>query len=151
VVQTVAAIFVVGSLLVLVVDAALHLALAAVRVGETGLPWWVNAHVVERSVWVVMALLLWLGSRGLGAGAGTPGVSRAAAARLVGGAMIAVPIAWFTATVVVLAVRITARASWPVDGRIFLEPYYYSNAILTHAPWMLAGVVLVAASRHLPD
>lgn len=144
--------FLAGTVLVLLADSVLHLALAAVRVSDVAAPWWVNARVVERSAWVVMASLLWLAVRGgmLGDGQAVTW-SREAAFRLVGACMIAVPIAWTLATIVVTLVR-TALASARDGGlAIFLEPYFYSDLVLRNAPWLLAGAVLLTVSRHLAE
>jgi hypothetical protein len=148
--QTLATTFLIATLLVLVIDVALSLALAAVRVGASGLPWWVDARLVERSAWVVMALLVWMASRVM-TDATAAAMPRSTAARLTGRTMIVVPAAWVLATAIVLAVRLTWRGTWPVEGRIFVEPYYYSTIVLTYGPWMLAGAVLIAASRHLGE
>lgn len=51
---------VIGTVMALLVDAALQIALAAVQSpGVDSLaPWWVIGRVVERSVWVAAALLI---------------------------------------------------------------------------------------------
>jgi hypothetical protein len=146
--ERLAAAFVTGATLVLLIDAAMHLALGVAI--ETAPPW--QAVVAPRAVWVVFGGLLWL----LAPRVLTPqspalssSLTRAAAYRLVGIGMIGVPVVWLAAGWIVFASRITARASWAIEGRILLDPAYYSNVLLGVAPWLLAGAALLAAARHL--
>jgi len=156
--------FVLGTVLVLAIDSLLHLALAAIRDDTAAAPWWVNARVVERSVWVVAAMLTWWTVPWLAASVAAtlertsapdpvdppPPLSRQAAHRIVGASMIVVPILWFFATLIAFAVNVTLRGHWAADGARLLEPYVYSEAVLSNAPWLLAGATLIGLARHLP-
>jgi hypothetical protein len=147
VVQALTAAFLVATLLVLAIDALLHLSLSAVRIGDGGPSWWEAGRLAERAAWVVMALLLRTGTRLTPVAA--PAMSRAQGLQLVGGAMVIVPLAWALSTLVIFAIRMTWRGTWPIEGRVLVEPYYYSTLVLTNAPWMLAGAVLLVAARHV--
>jgi hypothetical protein len=147
--------FLVATAAALVVDAALQLALDAVRVSAYGgAPWWVTAHLVERGRWVALALLLWwvgprlfATERVVNNQAGVAGDPW----RQVAVAVIALPLLWIAATWLVSALRFTLLASWDTDGRVFLSGDYYRGLLLDLAPWMLAAAVVRAVSRHMPD
>jgi hypothetical protein len=163
VLRSLALAFVLGTMLVLAIAALLHLALSAIRGDAMAAPWWVNARVLERSVWVIAALLAWwvapwLGSSELALKPASPALSaddaskplsRQAANRFVGVAMIVVPVLWFFATLIAFAVHVTLRGEWRSEGARLLGPYLYSEAVLTNAPWLLAGATLVVLARHL--
>lgn len=157
-IRPLAAAFVAATAAALVIDAALQLALDAVRVSAFGggTPWWVTAHLIERGRWVVFALLLWaLAPRLIGAeGAldhppGAAASGRVEAWRLVAIAVVAVPLLWIGATWTVSAVRFTLLGSWPYDGRVFVSPDYYRGLALDLAPWFLASGTLMGVRRHL--
>jgi len=76
-------------------------------------------------------------------------VPAAVAARVVGVAMIAGPIGWLLAMSAVRALAITINNSWATGGRIFVAPEFYSDIVVTYAPWILAGMALVTAAGHL--
>jgi hypothetical protein len=145
-----------GAALLMVCDAALQLSLAAVQVeAYSGTSWWVTARVLERSVWLVAAALLWPAARPLArrlqddrAIQAAPPMTSRMALRVVGTLMIALPILWLGATLMVFAVKTTLAGSWTNEGRIFLEPYYYSGVIGTNAPWLLAGAAVLAIGGH---
>jgi hypothetical protein len=148
--------FLVATLAALVVDAALQLALDAVRVSAYGggTPWWITAHLIERGRWVVFALFLWwLVPRLLAPDAEQPGLfagaSPADAWRHVAIAIVAVPLLWIVATWAVSAVRFTLLGSWDTDGRLFLSAGYYRGLALDLAPWLMASAVVRALQRHL--
>jgi len=154
-VRAYAAAFLVATLAALVVDAALQLALEAVRVSAYGggAPWWITAHLIERGRWVVLAWLVWaLGPRVLGGG---PGASNddlpapAEAWRRVAVAVTAVPLLWIAATWVVTAVRFTLLGSWDTDGRVFASADYYRGLLLDLAPWLMATAAVFAVRRHV--
>jgi len=155
VLRSLAAAFVLGTVLVLSIDALLHLALSAIRDDALAAPWWVNARVVERSVWIVAALLSWWAAPWFAASmshaphAPSP-MTRQAAHRIVGAAMIAVPMLWFLASLIAFAAHVTLRGEWGVEGARLLQPYVYSEAVLANAPWLLAGATLIVLARHLP-
>jgi hypothetical protein len=139
----------------LLVDAALQNALAAVQSPgvDSVAPWWVIGRLVERSVWVAAALLIWLASATLSrvvsdVVAGDHHVGRAAAFQFVGRVMIGAPLVWLAATWLVLAVKLTLVGSWGTEGRVFISGYYYSAVLLGYAPWAGGGMALLALSRH---
>ena len=113
------------------------------------------ANGVVASGWPIAAGLLWLAAPSLTARLRAndlvPPVdaSAAAATRVVGVAMVAGPVVWLLATSLVRALAITINDSWATDGRIFVAPQFYSDIVVTHAPWMLAGMALVTAAGHL--
>ncbi|MEZ5288149.1 MAG: hypothetical protein R2712_25800 [Vicinamibacterales bacterium] len=146
--------FVWATMVALVVDAALQLALDAVRVTGFGggAPWWITANIVARGRWVVLAGLLWVCAPWLADEAhGGPGhaVTRVEAWRRVGVCVALVPMLWVAATWVVTALRFTLLASWATDGRVFLAADYYRGILIDYVPWLLAGIVILAVRRHL--
>jgi hypothetical protein len=119
-------------------------------------PWWIVGRLLERSVWVVAALLLWASA----------GFMTRAAARLwpslhplprinafdvVGRLMIAVPLLWVLASWLVLAGRITLAGTWDVDGEMFTTMALYNSTALGYLPWAGGGVMLLALSQHIAD
>ena len=150
--------FVVGAVMALLVDAALQNAIATVQSpGVDSLaPWWVVGRIVERSVWVAVALLMWLASPPLSRLVSDMlprdhHVGRAAAFQFVGRVMIGAPLVWLAATWLVLAVKMTLVGSWGTEGRLFISSYYYSAVLLGYAPWAGGGILLLALSRHATD
>jgi hypothetical protein len=146
--------FVVATVAALVIDAALQLAIDAVRVSAYGggAPWWITAHIVERGRWVVMAALMWgiaprLGSAEHAVPLGAE--SRRAAWRDVAVAVAAVPLLWIAATWVVTALRFTLLGSWASDGRVFVSPDYYRGLLLDLTPWLMASATLWIVRPHL--
>ena len=131
----------------LVVDAVLagFTAALAVTPASAAPPWWVSAHLVERSRWIVLALL------GCSSDGGSSG--RALTRRPCGGssgcAVIAVPVAWFAAGWIVQAVLFTVAGRWDVDGRAYLAADYYRRLLTSYLPWLLGGAATLAASRHV--
>jgi hypothetical protein len=148
----------IGTTAALVFDAVLRNALAAAQSpGVSSLtPWWDVGRVLERSVWIVVAILIWL-SAGTMAGAAArlwaAGhlVTRSAALDVVGRLMIALPLFWVFATWIVLAARITVAGSWDLDGQMFASTSYYNNVLLGYLPWAAGGVILIALSRHASE
>jgi hypothetical protein len=146
--------FVIGTVMALLVDAALQNALAAVQSPGVDVlaPWWVIGRIVERSVWVAAALLAWFASPALSRALSDllprHHLGRAGAFQCVGRLMICVPLVWLAATWLVLAVKMTLVNSWGTEGRVFISSYYYSVVLLGYAPWAGAGLALLALSRH---
>jgi hypothetical protein len=146
--------FLVATIAALVVDAAMHLATAAIRLTAHGggAPWWVTANLIERGRWVGFALILralepHLTRNGsLPSPAGTP---PADAWRQVAIAVVAVPLAWIAATWIVSAIRFTLLGSWDTDGRVFLSFGYYRGLATDLVPWAMAAAALMAVRRHL--
>jgi hypothetical protein len=147
--------FAIGALAALVFDAILRNALAAAQSpGVSSLtPWWVVGQVAERSVWVVAALVLWLCAPLMGRVAARiwplgDHVAPGAALDAVGRLMIALPLIWILATLLILAVRITLAGDWELDGEMFVSASFYNNVLLGYLPWAAGGTVLMTLSRH---
>jgi len=142
--------FLLATLTALVVDAVLATltGLVAITGAGDGTPWWVAAHLVERSRWVVVAALLVVVARCI-ASPEEP-ASRAAVWRCVGIAVVAAPLLWIVATWLVQATLFTLAQRWDVDGQIFLAAGYYQSLLRGYAPWLLAGAATIAVSRHVP-
>ena len=143
--------FVIATVLVLLLDAALQLALSAVRGGGEAL-FWMSARLPDRAAWVVMAAMLYLivprmvWAQSVDADSR---LSRRHAFRLAGSLLIVVPIASMLAIWIVLIVHIALRGEWDTRVGVFLEPYFYSAAITDTAPWIMAGAVLLTFARHV--
>lgn len=148
----------IGALAALLFDAALQNALAAVRSpGAPAMtPWWISGRVLERSPWIVAALLVWLWAPALSrtlsnAWPAAHVVGRGAALDVVGRAMIAAPLFWLVATWLVWAAKMTLVGSWSSEGRVFVAGYYYYNVLLAYTPWAAGGITLLALRRHVSD
>jgi hypothetical protein len=145
-----------GSVLALSCELVLRSALGAVTVvsfgGSTD---WMLPMVLSRLVWPIAAGLLWVAAPAvtsrLRSSDLVPAIDAtpAAAARVVGVAMVAGPVGWLLASSVVRALAITINDSWATGGRIFIAPEFYSDLVVTYAPWILAGMALVTAAGHL--
>lgn len=117
--------------------------------GGPAAPWWVNGHVVERSRWVVFALLLvatarWILPDEPAAMAARPG----AAWRTVGIATLVVPLLWMAALWIVQATIFTVADRWDIDGQAYLSADYYRRVLAGYAPWLLGGAAAIVLSRH---
>jgi hypothetical protein len=154
--RRVAAAAIAGSTLALGCELLLRGALGAVRVESFGGSLdWVLPIVLSRLAWPIAAGLLWVAAPALTSRLRNsdlvPAVEAkpAAAARLVGVAMVAGPVIWLLASSVVRALAITINGSWATGGLIFVAPQFYSDIVVTYVPWMLAGMALVTAAGHL--
>jgi hypothetical protein len=139
-----------GATAALLADVLLQAALTAVRIDASG--WsWLPATVLDRGRWVVVAALLWL-ARPRGSSGGRDGthaaMTRATAFEIVGRAMLAVPLLWLAATLLMRAIRVTLERGWPYEGRVFTSSDFYAGLIVGYAPWALGGLLLLALSRH---
>jgi hypothetical protein len=116
-----------------------------------GPPWWVAAHVLERSRWVVLAAVGVVLARRLDAGRSgdAAGVDEPAVWRAIGMAVAAGPIAWFAAGWIVQAVLFTVAGRWDIDGRAYLAADYYRRLLAGYVPWLLAGATTIALGRHV--
>ena len=152
-----AAAFVVGAIVVLVVDTLLQWSLAAVSpdLGVSG----VYARARQHAIWIVSGVLgrataplwaRWLETVAPAASAAPP-IPHRDAFGIVGTSLLVVPCAWLAATWIVNAIGLTLAGSWTTGGRIFLEPYYYSLLVTTYAPWLMAGATLLTLRRHVTD
>jgi hypothetical protein len=142
----------VGAVVALVVDVALQAALGSVRSGVQ--PMVIMGTVVERLRWIVAAGLFCLiaprwDRQIRNAVDATNLFSPSIAWSLAGMMMIVVPPIWAAATWLVMILRMALAGTWSTNSRIFLEPYFYSDLILSYAPWLLAGVTLLAVRRHV--
>lgn len=140
--------FLVAANVAMVADALLALLTSALSVtGPAGhSPWWVEAHLVERCRWVVLALLL-MAVTGWMAEAEPredPAVWRGT-----GMAVIGVPLLWIAATWIVQAILFTVARRWDVDGQVFLAADYYRRLFVGYVPWLLGGAATMVASRHV--
>lgn len=139
-------------LLVLVVDALIGVFTGALSTvgGGPDAPWWITGHLVERTRWLVFGLLALAAVRtGPAATLLDAPLSPAAAWRVVGALAIAVPLLWLAAFWVVQATIFTAFDRWDVDGQVYLAADYYRRVVAGYAPWLLAGVACLMASRHV--
>lgn len=143
---------VVTLLVVLVVDASIGTltgVLSSVGGGPDE-PWWITGHLVERTRWLVFGLLT-LGAVRTGPVASLldAPLAPAAAWRVVGALAIAVPLLWLAAFWVVQATIFTAFDRWGVDGQVYLAADYYRRVVAGYAPWLLGGIAILVASRHV--
>ena len=142
-------------LLAMVVSLATDALLAALTSGlsvvrpSAGAPWWVDAHLVERSRWVVLSILLLAVGRRVASSTPATADSSGAIWRLVGGAVIAIPLLWMVAASIVQATVFTVAGRWDIDGQIYLAPDYYRRLLAGYVPWLIGGAATVAASRHV--
>jgi hypothetical protein len=154
-----AATFAAGAVIALACDALLQLLLIATRPGDVSAEAWLaGVRIGDRAIWIVAASVAWLASgiiaQGLGElvpWSGRPPLAAADALRLAGATFLVGPVLVVVATWVVFAVRLTLTAGWPYEGRILLEPSYYSGLVTTHAPTLMAGAILLALARHWPS
>jgi hypothetical protein len=142
----------VGTVIALLVDVGLQAALGSVRSGIQ--PMAIMGTVVERLRWIVAAGLLCLlaprwDRQVRNTVNETNMFSPSVAWSLAGMMMIVVPPIWTAATWLVMIIRMAMAGTWSTNSRIFLEPYFYSDLILSYAPWLLAGVALVTVRRHV--
>jgi hypothetical protein len=149
--------FLVATLVALVAEAAMQLALDAVHVSsDTSAPWWITANLIERGRWVMFAAVLWWAApRLVGPGPPVPARgpadddSRREAWRQVGLVVLIVPLLWVLATWMVSAVRFTLLGSWATEGQVFLSAGYYRGIVIDYAPWLMAGAALLGARKHV--
>lgn len=135
----------------LVADALLGALTGAVSSvgGGPSAPWWINGHVVERSRWVVFALLLaGLVRVGPVADLAHPFDTAGASWRLAGVLAISVPLLWIVALWLVQAAIFTAAGRWDIDGQVFFSADYYRRVFADYAPWLLGGSAALVLSRH---
>ena len=142
--RPVATALVIGTTLVFAVDMLLHAGLGAIRGENMPAPW------PTRLAWIIAAALFWLTAPMLPSSP-LPHLRLNAASRITGGVMIVAPVLWLLATFVVVAVHTSLQGDWAASGRRFIEPYLYSDIVLTNTPWLLAGATLLVLARHLPD
>ena len=142
--------FLLAAVLALVADVALATATGLVSVARpaVGAPWWVAGHVVERSRWVVLALLVMAAARGVNPGAADAAANVAGIWRAVGVAVVTLPLLWIAAAWIVQAMLFTVAGRWDVDGQIFFAADHYRLVLIGYAPWLIGGAATIAASRH---
>ena len=142
-------------LLAMVVALATDALLAALTRGlsvvpwSAGAPWWVAAHLVERSRWVVLAMLLMVVGRRLASSRPAAADGTGAVWRLVGGAVIAIPLLWMVAASIVQATVFTVAGRWDLDGQIYLSADYYRRLLTGYVPWLAGGAATIAMSHHV--
>jgi hypothetical protein len=146
--------FLAATVAALVADAALQAALTALRLSDAAPapPWWVAAHLVERSRWVVFAGACWSVATRMRAGSATGGTDVAAPASevwwQVGCVVLLVPVLWTLAEGIVNAALFTLAGRWNTDGQIFWSMGYYRGLVAAYAPWLISGATLMGWSRH---
>jgi hypothetical protein len=157
-IRNLAVAFGVGAVAALVFDVVLQNALDAVRSpGQSSMtPWWIVGHAVERSTWIVLALLLWLLAPALSTHVSrlwpaSHVVTRAAAFDFVARSMAGVPLVWLLATWLVYAARLTFTGAWGSEGRVFTSAHFYYNVLLAYAPWLCGAITLFGSRRHVAD
>jgi hypothetical protein len=148
----------IGATAALVLDVILGNALAAAQSpGVSSMtPWWIVGHVAERSVWIAAACLLWVSAPLTAPIAARlwPAdfvVTRAAALDALGRLMIATPLLWLSATLLILALRISLAGNWELDGAMFTSAAFYNSVLLGYLPWAGGGIVLLTLGRHASE
>lgn len=143
-----------GTTVALIGDVLLQGALSLVRVDSIGYRW-LEGVVFERSRWIVAAIVCWSISPWLertirdGLLESSPvRANRKVALRAVGTAMLALPIVWTAASLLLRAVLITIGGDWSIDGRVFTSSSFYSNLVMNYAPWAMGGAVLSTLAYH---
>ena len=147
---------IVGATTLLLADLLLQTALSLVRVdGRTFA--WVTETLMDRGRWLAAAVIFWLAAPrlesaldGIGSLESAPRLALSSALRGIGVAMLAIPVVWTMAIVIVRAMAITLAGDWSIDGRVFASSYFYSTLVTSYAPWATAGVILVGIARHAP-
>jgi hypothetical protein len=139
--------FLAATITALVVDAVLQglIGVANVASPDSGTPWWVTAHLVERGRWVALAVILCVATRGID---DRPSSGKDAW-RTTGMAVMATPLLWVLANWIVTVILFTLAGRWDIDGRGFLEPGYYRALLVAYVPWLLGGAAVAAASSHV--
>lgn len=79
-----------------------------------------------------------------------PILSRRAASVVIGTATIVMALATLVATWAITVLRIAISRDWH-EGRMFLAPEYYSLVVTSYGTEVLAGAVLLALARHVPE
>ncbi len=146
--------FTLGAVVAVVFDALLQLLTSTIRItGGIRPPWW--AHLVERSSWIALGLVLWLAAPLLGEwidhAIPRVKVPRRTIWEMVGIGMLTLPLGHVLGQWIVLAMQLTIGGTWPSEGRIFLSTAYYGEVLLSITPWMAAGAILRGWARHMSD
>ena len=143
-----------GTTVALIGDVLLQGALSRVRVDDVGYRW-LEGAVFERSRWIVAAILVWAAAPSLertiadsAQESGRTAVGRRGALRTMGMAMLALPIVWTMASLLLRALMISIAGEWSIDGRLFTSSYFYSNLVMSYAPWAMGGAVLCTLAYH---
>ena len=145
-----------GTTVALIGDVLLQGALSLVRVDSVGYSW-LEGAVFDRSRWIVAGILFWAIApwleRTIREGAAESHaaiVSRKVALRAVGTGLLALPILWTAASLLLRALMITIAGDWSIDGRLFTSSSFYSNLVMSYAPWAMGGAVLSTLAYHAP-
>jgi hypothetical protein len=143
-----------GTTVALIGDVLLQGALSLVRVDNVGYSW-LESAVFERSRWIVAGILFWTLApwlertiRERAEESRLAVVSRKMALRAVGTAMLALPILWTAASLLLRALMTSISGDWSIDGRLFASSYFYSNLVMNYAPWAMGGAVLSTLAYH---
>lgn len=144
-----------GTSVALAGDVLLQGALSAVRVDDIGYGW-LQSALFERGRWIAAAFVGWAIAPWLESliadkpGGSQRTLSRKTALRGVGTAMIALPLVWTAASLLLRAVMIAIGGDWSIDGRLFTSSFFYSNLVMSYAPWAMGGAVLATFAYHAP-
>ena len=143
-----------GTTVALIGDLLLQGALSLVRVDNVGYRW-LEGTVFERSRWIVAAIIVWAAVPSLertiadsAHESGQTAVGRKVALRTMGTAMLVLPIVWTLASLLLRALMISIAGEWSIDGRLFTSSYFYSNLVMSYAPWAMGGAVLCTLAYH---
>jgi hypothetical protein len=126
----------IGVGLALAIDLLLRVALDAVRIQPSTVPW--EAAIASKAVWLVAIALGGVCSPWLLSVAQLPMPWRDAS-HMASVVLMATPLLWTAATLIILA----ANVPWT-------QPSFYAELMTSVAPWVLAGVGLRAVARHIP-
>jgi hypothetical protein len=135
-----------GVVFALAIDLLLQVVLGATRIEPSTLH--VMAAITTKCLWLVAALL---------SAVVAPSLFSIARARLewpevfriAGGTLIAAPVVWTMAMLMVFVLRLTFTHAWETDGPMLMQSAFYSQLVTTNGPWLLAGAVLRGLSSHL--
>ncbi len=126
-----------GVLIALIVDLVLQVALHAVRIAPSRLPW--EAAVATKSVWLVAIAVATAIAPALFPIARKP-LEWPEAVRIAGLLLIATPLIWTASTLLVFVTEVPLT-----------QPAFYAELVTTNGPWLLAGSALRAAARHIGE
>jgi hypothetical protein len=80
-----------------------------------------------------------------------PHLSKTDAWACTGIVLVAFPVAWEVAMLLIMTTRLFMAGTLATSSSVFLESSFYSDVIVTYAPWLLAGVTLLAWRAHVDD
>jgi hypothetical protein len=136
----------IGVVLALFFDLLLQFALNSVRIGPARVSW--EAAIVSKSARLMaVGIAMWVAPRLFALARHR--IEWPDAFRIAGVVLIAAPLIWTVATVLVFAIRVTLTSAWGSEGQLLLQPPFYSEIVTRDGPWLLAGAALRAVSSHV--